>query len=295
MHNGGFYVSLYLRLSISVLLCIPSVFRLPQPLLLPPDACGQPLSSLFPQTSTASPTPTLHTRPPVLSPPSLSYLIPSSFLLCPGFHGISYSYLTHEAARMLGKPKDQCNLILCHLGERTTAAQRQCCCRRCCGCCPGSPCCRCCEAADCAGMQRSCPNLTRSFQAEPVVFLNSVNVTCAGAGSSMCAVAGGRSIETTMGFTPLEGLMMGTRCGEPAVPTGHALPDVLLRILCPLCCSSCCGRCLPASTVTAGCFKHASSPPPNNRPPLKLLITLSFCRRHRPRNCTLPGQGLHCC
>lgn len=35
-----------------------------------------------------------------------------------GFHGISYSYLTHEAARMLGKPKEQCNLILCHLGER---------------------------------------------------------------------------------------------------------------------------------------------------------------------------------
>lgn len=30
----------------------------------------------------------------------------------------------------------------------------------------------------------------------------------------MCAVAGGRSLETSMGFTPLEGLMMGTRCGE---------------------------------------------------------------------------------
>ena len=35
-----------------------------------------------------------------------------------------------------------------------------------------------------------------------------------GAGSSMCAVAAGRSVDTTMGLTPLEGLMMGTRCGE---------------------------------------------------------------------------------
>lgn len=35
----------------------------------------------------------------------------------------------------------------------------------------------------------------------------------AGAGSSMCAVAGGRCVDTTMGLTPLEGLMMGTRCG----------------------------------------------------------------------------------
>ena len=29
----------------------------------------------------------------------------------------------------------------------------------------------------------------------------------------MCAVQGGRSLETSMGFTPLEGLMMGSRCG----------------------------------------------------------------------------------
>jgi acetate kinase len=35
-----------------------------------------------------------------------------------------------------------------------------------------------------------------------------------GAGSSMCAVRGGRSIDTTMGFTPLEGLMMATRAGD---------------------------------------------------------------------------------
>jgi len=35
-----------------------------------------------------------------------------------------------------------------------------------------------------------------------------------GAGCSLCAIAGGRSVDTTMGFTPLEGLVMATRCGS---------------------------------------------------------------------------------
>jgi acetate kinase len=34
-----------------------------------------------------------------------------------------------------------------------------------------------------------------------------------GAGASLCAIADGRSIDTTMGFTPLEGLVMATRSG----------------------------------------------------------------------------------
>jgi acetate kinase len=40
-----------------------------------------------------------------------------------------------------------------------------------------------------------------------------------GNGCSVAAVDGGRSIDTSMGFTPLEGLMMGTRCGDldPAI------------------------------------------------------------------------------
>jgi acetate kinase len=40
-----------------------------------------------------------------------------------------------------------------------------------------------------------------------------------GNGASITAVAGGKSIDTTMGFTPLEGLVMGTRCGsiDPAL------------------------------------------------------------------------------
>jgi acetate kinase len=35
-----------------------------------------------------------------------------------------------------------------------------------------------------------------------------------GAGASLAAVAGGRSVDTTMGFTPLEGLVMATRSGN---------------------------------------------------------------------------------
>ncbi len=45
-------------------------------------------------------------------------------------------------------------------------------------------------------------------------------VTChLGNGCSMAAVKAGESIDTTMGFTPLEGLVMGTRCGDldPAI------------------------------------------------------------------------------
>lgn len=40
-----------------------------------------------------------------------------------------------------------------------------------------------------------------------------------GSGASLCAVDRGRSVDTTMGFTPLEGLVMGTRSGsiDPAL------------------------------------------------------------------------------
>jgi len=35
-----------------------------------------------------------------------------------------------------------------------------------------------------------------------------------GAGASLCAIQDGRSVDTTMGFTPMEGLMMATRSGS---------------------------------------------------------------------------------
>jgi acetate kinase len=45
-----------------------------------------------------------------------------------------------------------------------------------------------------------------------------------GNGSSMAAINGGKSVDTTMGFTPLEGLIMGTRCGDMD-------PSVILYIM----------------------------------------------------------------
>jgi acetate kinase len=73
-----------------------------------------------------------------------------------GFHGTSHAYVAKEAARHMGKPFSEVNLITLHLGN----------------------------------------------------------------GASATAVKGGRSIDTSMGMTPLEGLVMGTRCGDldPSVP-----------------------------------------------------------------------------
>jgi acetate kinase len=48
-----------------------------------------------------------------------------------------------------------------------------------------------------------------------------------GGGSSVTAVAGGRSVATSMGLTPLEGLMMGTRSGS--IDPGALLRVVVLR------------------------------------------------------------------
>lgn len=59
-----------------------------------------------------------------------------------------------------------------------------------------------------------------------------------GSGASMCAMREGRSIATTMSFTPLDGLMMGTRCGaiDPGVllyaiqergMSAHEVSDIL--------------------------------------------------------------------
>lgn len=35
-----------------------------------------------------------------------------------------------------------------------------------------------------------------------------------GNGASICAIKNGKSVDTSMGFTPVEGLVMGTRCGD---------------------------------------------------------------------------------
>lgn len=67
-----------------------------------------------------------------------------------GFHGTSHAYVTKQAARALGRPLEETNLIVLHLGN----------------------------------------------------------------GASVTAVEGGKSIDTSMGLTPLEGLVMGTRGGD---------------------------------------------------------------------------------
>ncbi|MGI5243715.1 acetate/propionate family kinase [Dactylosporangium sp. CA-139066] len=72
-----------------------------------------------------------------------------------GFHGTSCAYVSGRAAALLGRPLEDLNLIVLHLGN----------------------------------------------------------------GASATAVRGGRSVDTSMGMTPLEGLVMGTRSGDidPAV------------------------------------------------------------------------------
>ncbi|MCH5760605.1 propionate/acetate kinase, partial [Salmonella enterica] len=55
-----------------------------------------------------------------------------------------------------------------------------------------------------------------------------------GNGASICAVRNGQSVDTSMGMTPLEGLMMGTRSGDVdfgamawiAKETGQTLSDL---------------------------------------------------------------------
>lgn len=72
-----------------------------------------------------------------------------------GAHGTSHKYITKQAAKVLGKNKEDINIISCHLGN----------------------------------------------------------------GASIAAVKNGKCIDTSMGLTPLEGLVMGTRSGDldPAV------------------------------------------------------------------------------
>lgn len=48
-----------------------------------------------------------------------------------------------------------------------------------------------------------------------------------GNGASVCAIKGGKSVDTSMGMTPLEGLVMGTRSGD----IDPAIPDYLIKHL----------------------------------------------------------------
>ncbi|MFL1780544.1 acetate/propionate kinase [Candidatus Hepatincolaceae symbiont of Richtersius coronifer] len=53
----------------------------------------------------------------------------------------------------------------------------------------------------------------RLKEIDPQVAQGKVVVCHLGAGASLCALVNGKSFTTTMGFTPLDGLVMGSRCG----------------------------------------------------------------------------------
>jgi len=60
---------------------------------------------------------------------------------------------------------------------------------------------------------------SRLQQIAPETAAGKVVVAHLGSGASLCAIKNGRSIDTTMGFSALDGLLMGTRCGalDPGV------------------------------------------------------------------------------
>jgi acetate kinase len=77
-------------------------------------------------------------------------------------------------------------------------------------------------------------------EAAPDLAGGQVIVAHLGSGASLCAMKGGRSVATTMGFSPLDGLVMSTRCGrlDPGVilhlmqnegMDGAAITDLLYR------------------------------------------------------------------
>lgn len=52
-------------------------------------------------------------------------------------------------------------------------------------------------------------------EVEKILGENKKVIVChLGNGASVCAIKDGKSIDTSMGLTPLQGLMMGTRCGD---------------------------------------------------------------------------------
>jgi acetate kinase len=72
----------------------------------------------------------------------------------------------------------------------------------------------------------------------PALAASRIVVAHLGNGASMCAIDAGRSIATTMSFSPLDGLTMGTRCGHIdaaavlyLMQDRHMTPDQLTRLL----------------------------------------------------------------
>src|SRR5262249_13528960 len=61
--------------------------------------------------------------------------------------------------------------------------------------------------------------VSRLREIDPALVNSRLVIAHLGNGASLCAVLGGRSVASTMGFTAVDGLVMGTRCGaiDPGV------------------------------------------------------------------------------
>ena len=78
----------------------------------------------------------------------------------------------------------------------------------------------------------------RLAELDPALAAGKVIIAHLGAGASLCALEAGRSVDTTMGFTALDGLVMGTRCGslDPGVilyllQQGGLTPEAVQELL----------------------------------------------------------------
>ena len=68
--------------------------------------------------------------------------------------------------------------------------------------------------------------LAQLVAAEPELAARRVVIAHLGNGASLCALDGGKAVATTMSFSPLDGLTMGTRCGRiDAAVVLHLLAD----------------------------------------------------------------------
>ena len=122
----------------------------------------------------------------------------------------------------------------------------------------------------------ACPTSTspsRLREIAPELAAGRVVIAHLGNGASLCAVQDGRSVASTMGFTAVDGLMMGTRCGalDPGVllylmdehgMDAAAIEDLIYR-------KSACSA-SPASPRT--CARCAASADPRRREAIALFV-----------------------
>ena len=132
-----------------------------------------------------------------------------------GFHGTSHKYVSNRCAEVMGKSIDELKIVTCHLGNG-------------------------CSISAVENGKKKMPEgwieklkSIYSFTAEQAEELQAAVIdtndavelkviTChIGNGSSIAAVENGKCVDTTMGFTPVDGMMMGTRTGsvDPSVIT----------------------------------------------------------------------------